>query len=307
MQRLRNERGAVGVVVALLMVPLIGFAAIAIDVSAMWSEHQQLQTGADAGALAIAQDCVHGACGTPSQTAQTLAASNLNSGSSTATITTLTTTKVTVHNSGIHQHWFAPVLGVNQSTVTADATAEWGWPIGGTAVLPLAFSLCEFNAQIGGLASTTEHTILFSKTSGTTCTGPSGNALPGGFGWLTPTAGTCLTVSIINGTVGSSTGNSVPSGCSVAYFQSLQGQTILLPIFDQAGGTGNNGTYHIYGYAAFKITGYFFGGQYKWNAPCTGNDRCVRGYFTRMADLSENFDIGAGSPQLGAAIITLTK
>ena len=64
-QRLRDERGAVGVVVALLMVPLIGFAAIAIDVSAMYAERQQLQTGADAGALAIAQDCAPGACGSP--------------------------------------------------------------------------------------------------------------------------------------------------------------------------------------------------------------------------------------------------
>ena len=52
MQRLRDERGAVAVMVALLMVPLIGFAAIAIDVAAMWSERQQLQNGADAGALA---------------------------------------------------------------------------------------------------------------------------------------------------------------------------------------------------------------------------------------------------------------
>ena len=74
MQRLKDERGAVAVMVALLMVPLIAFAAIAIDVAAMWSERQQLQTAADAGALAIAQDCARGTCGNPAQTAQSLAA-----------------------------------------------------------------------------------------------------------------------------------------------------------------------------------------------------------------------------------------
>ena len=78
MQRLRDERGAVAVMVALLMVPLIAFAAIAIDVAAMWSERQQLQTAADAGALAIAQDCARGACGDPAETAESLAVANVN-------------------------------------------------------------------------------------------------------------------------------------------------------------------------------------------------------------------------------------
>ena len=64
MQRLRkDERGAVAIIVALVMVVLLGFAAIAVDISAMWAEKRQLQNGADAGALAIAQDCAKGACG----------------------------------------------------------------------------------------------------------------------------------------------------------------------------------------------------------------------------------------------------
>ena len=75
MQRLRkDERGAVAIIVALLMVVLIGFAALAVDISAMWAEKRQLQNGADAGALAIAQECAKGACGSPDGTAQTYAA-----------------------------------------------------------------------------------------------------------------------------------------------------------------------------------------------------------------------------------------
>ena len=51
MQRVKDERGAVGVVVAMLMVRMVGFAAISIDAAALWNQRLQLQTGADAGAL----------------------------------------------------------------------------------------------------------------------------------------------------------------------------------------------------------------------------------------------------------------
>jgi len=318
MQRLRNERGAVGVVVALLMVPLTGFAAIAIDVSAMYAERQQLQTGADAGALAVAQDCARGACGSTGQTAQTFAASNLSKASSAATVTSLTASQVSVSNAAIKQHWFAPALGAAPSTViTASATVAWGSPTGGTAVLPLAFSLCEWRKQTGGgmPSGTTATTIYLTKSTesvSTTpdCTGPSGNLVPGGFGWLTTNPGTCKTTSTIGGILHSDPGNSVPSSCSTTDIElvSSQGRTILLPIFDAYYGTGSGATYRMYGYAAFKMTGYHFGGQFSSNpAPCNGNARCISGYFTRFVDISEAFTYGAGGPQLGASIVRLTQ
>ena len=55
-----DERGASAVLVAILLVPLLGFAAIALDVGALYVERGQLQNGADAAALAIAQDCSDG-------------------------------------------------------------------------------------------------------------------------------------------------------------------------------------------------------------------------------------------------------
>jgi Flp pilus assembly protein TadG len=315
MQRLRGDRGAVSVVVALLMVPLLGFAAIAIDVSAMYAERQQLQTGADAGALAIAQDCGRGVCGTPSQTAQGLATDNLNRGVPTATVTSQTASQVTVRNVGVKQHWFAPVLGVDSSTLTASATAAWGSPTGGTAVLPLAFSLCEWRKQTGGgmPSGTTPTTIYLTKSSASDiatpdCTGPSGNLVPGGFGWLTTNAGSCQTTSTIGGILNSDPGNSVPSSCSNALLSGSVGNTVLLPLFDVYAGSGSNATYTIYGYAAFRLTGYHFGGQNSTNpAPCNGEKRCISGYFTKFVDISEAFTYGAGGPQLGASIVRLTK
>jgi hypothetical protein len=313
MQRMRGERGAVGVVVGLLMVPLIGLAAIGIDVSAMYAERQQLQTGADAGALAVAQDCARGACGSTGQTAQTFATSNLNKASSTATVTTLTASQVTVRNAGVKQHWFAPVLGVNSSIISASATVTWGGPTGGT-VLPLAFSLCEWQKQNGSGTpwGTGGEIIYLTKTSPSLitpdCTGPSGNVVPGGFGWVTTTAGTCQTSSIIGAILHNDPGNSVPSGCTTGAFAAMLGHTVLLPLFDAYAGTGSGATYRVYGYAAFVLTGYNFGGQYSSNpAPCNGSARCIEGYFTHFVDISDAFTYGAGTPQLGASVVRLTK
>jgi hypothetical protein len=304
MQRLKDERGAVAVMVALLIIPMIAFAAIAIDVAAMWSERQQLQTAADAGALAIAQDCARGTCGDPAQTAQSLALANVNGEQTTGAVNELTTDHVTVGTSGVKSHWFAPVIGVDQSEISAQATAKWGGPVGG-ATFPLTFSWCEWNHQTGGLESTDEQIIKLSKHSGSDCTGPSGLPLPGGFGWVNPNAGACTEASLIGNILSSDTGNTPPSGCEPNDFDDLLGEVILIPIFDQATGSGAHGEYRVYGYAAFKFTGYYFSGTYKGTKICSGSDRCISGYFTRYVDLNEVLDIGPG-PQLGLSIITLT-
>ncbi len=315
MQRLTDERGAVSVTVALLLVPLIAFAAIAVDVAGLWSDRQQLQTGADAAALAIAQDCARNDCKVPAQTAQQLARANVNDGDATATVTDPTlspsTGRVTVRTGTVRDHWFAPVLGFDASSVAAQATAGWGAPSGGTAILPIAFSWCEFRAQTGGglPSGTTERTIFFTKSSGTSCTGPSNNVVPGGFGWLSVDAGTCRTTSSIGQVLWSDTGENVPSGCTTADFTAVQNRTVLLPLFDQSGGTGSSAWYHLYGYAAFRVTGYHFVGQYSWSAEgsCKGDVRCVQGYFTEFVDLSQAFRYSTTAPRLGASVVSLTS
>src|SRR5688572_17162621 len=56
-QRFGNEDGAVLVFVALILVVVIGFGAIAVDAGALYQEHRELQNAADAAALAVAQSC----------------------------------------------------------------------------------------------------------------------------------------------------------------------------------------------------------------------------------------------------------
>lgn len=315
MQRLNDDRGAIAVLVALLMVPLIGFAAISIDVAATFSERQQLQTGADAAALAIAQDCARSTSyqcgGPPLVTANHFAVLNSNDGEAVARLDTVPTPssgRVTVTNSGVREHWFAPVLGIDTTDILTTARAGWGAPTGGTAGLPLVFSWCEFKFQTGGglPSGTTQHTIKLPKKSETGCNGPSGNPVPGGFGWVDQDDDDellCNVTSRIGERLSSDPGKNVP--CTAAQLAALRNATVMLPIFDEAGGTGTNAWYKVHGYAAFRITGYFFGASYSWNAPCSQPDHCIRGYFTQFVDSSNDLEYSPTAPKLGAMVVGL--
>jgi hypothetical protein len=209
------------------------------------------------------------------------------------------------------EHWFAPVIGHDSTRVSATATVGWGGPSGGTAVLPLTFSWCEFEQQThGGLPSgELVRTIYFTKTSQTTgCTGPSNLQVPGGFAYLDTDPGACAATTGIHGQWFSKTGNSVPSVCAESDFAGWLGRTVLLPLFEESGSSGNNAWYRVYGYAAFRLTGYHLGGQYSSTpTPCGGNDRCVAGYFTRFVELSDAWNYSPDAPQLGSSILRLIR
>ena len=80
-----DERGVVGLVVGMLLgTVLLGLSALVIDVGQLYEERAQLQSGADAAALAVAKLCIDSTC-TPSSalsTAQTYANDNASDGSS---------------------------------------------------------------------------------------------------------------------------------------------------------------------------------------------------------------------------------
>jgi Flp pilus assembly protein TadG len=308
-RRFRAERGAAAVVLSLLMVPVLAFAAVAVDVGALYAERARLQIAADAAALAVAQDCARGACGDMVATASAMVTANDGDADAAPPVLHSNPLSVTVRGSTPVQHWFAPAIGYDATAVSASATVAWGAPGAGTAVLPLTFSICSFSKQVGGLSGTTPATILFTKTADDGCTGPSGNAVPGGFAYLDTDPGKCQATSARNERSTSSTGNSVPSVCTSADFSAWLGRVVLLPLYDAAGSTGTNAWYHVYGYAAFKLTGYQLGSsQYKTSPqPCSGNERCVAGHFVRYVDLSERFTYTSDGPVLGASILRLIR
>jgi hypothetical protein len=111
---------------------------------------------------------------------------------------------------------------------------------------------------------------------------------------------------MLSQTLATSAGNAVPASCTPQDFLALQDRTVLLPIFDQTYEQGSNAFYRVWGYAAFRITGYYFAdAKYRWNSNCTGNDRCIHGYFTRFVDTSDAFTYGAPAPDLGGYVAKL--
>lgn len=316
-----SERGAVSVIVAFAMVALIGCAAIAIDVGALYSERAQLQSAADAAALAVAQDCSQTRnCTNPAlklSAAQDMANANSNDGASAVssltyptsnTVTVQTATKDGKTGAGFLALTFAPVLGIKTDTVSATATARWGSPARGQAVLPLAFAPCNFKLN-GAIQVISRH----GDTGGTSCssTSPSGQILPGGFGWLATPAGVCnAAVDIaVNAIMTSNTGVSLPDGCA-AVLTATANKTVLLPVYSDTGGSGSGGFYKITGWAAFKLLGWNFPGfSYQNNAysgaTCKGDCKGIIGQFISFVSLDDTFT-GTG-PDLGANIVTLSK
>jgi Flp pilus assembly protein TadG len=310
--RVSDERGATAVVFALILIPVLGFAALAVDIGSLYAERARLQVAADAAAIAVAQDCSRGSCGDMLATARAMVAANDGDASAAQPQLSSAPLSVTVTGRTPVRHWFAPVIGHDATGVSATATVGWGSPSEGPAVLPLAFSWCAFNNQThGGLPSgTTLQVLNLTKTDGATeCHPPSGNDIPGGFGFVTSDAGQrCRATSGIGAVLRVDTGQSPSSGCAPADFASYLDKTVLLPIYDQAGGTGSGGWYRVYGYAAFTLKGYAFTGQFKSDpAPCNGSTRCVSGYFTRFVELGDAWKYSPTAPSLGASVLRLIR
>lgn len=328
----RRDHGATIIFVALTMVALMGFTALGVDGGALWSDHKQLQNGADAGALAIAQACADGNCGDYATAANQYAISNKLDTNASGVVTNLDTGagSVTVQDTSTRQLWFAPVIGINTETIRASATATWG-PKSAGVFLPLAFSLCAFWLQSGTIIgdpipSGTQMSLYLKSGSSmataisadpTQClanTNAAHNEVAGGFGWLVPdgSGGTC-TVTVSDGSwVASSTGASAP--CS--FGTSLQNQVVQIPIFDQCTSSsngcagGSNAQYHIYAIASFLVTGYCFPPAY-WpstlscNSGMGSNGARIVGVFQTFT--SADSITGPGGPALGANQVTLTK
>ena len=153
-QSREKERGAAGVLVALMMLVLIGAGAMAVDVGQIYAERAQLQNAADAGALSAAQQCHKaGTCSVSQATtwAQALAGPNSNDGASDVASVDLSVPKqvtvVTTTRNGTNAFltkMFANALNAPPVTVGAHATASF-FPPGSGSGFPLALSNNCFN------------------------------------------------------------------------------------------------------------------------------------------------------------------
>lgn len=340
-----DDRGAVLVLVAVMMTALLGFGAIVIDVGRIKVERRELQNGSDAAALAVAQDCAAGNCLDEFAVADEYADLNAEDDASavddvcgegpglTACVGfdagdfpgwVRVDTSTETPDGGVEIDFvLAPVIGsLAGSTRHASAVAAWG-PVGSAIASPLTVSQCEFQARGGDITAGTFPTgsaiFYFHSVGGprsqdvaARCTAsPSGQDLPGGFGWLAGSSMCQITLSA-DGWVSGDPGNNVPQGCDLT---SWRNRELIIAIFDAERGTGG-GEYHLVGFLGLIITGYRFqsaGPASRWptgfscpppaGVPGNGNNiSCIRGEFSRFTTSIGDFGDG---PDLGGRVIRM--
>lgn len=196
------------------------------------------------------------------------------------------TVGVTVNSSRTWSPYFLGIAGIGSWTASAQATARGGYAAGGpgTGVFPAGIAEAFFDGRTpcSGPVSSDPNDPCYPAhmTPGTL-------NVPGGFGWLkfgcdgyglgqVPPANIggcdpskpflqkqigppgnsygCCTAVGLGGPdkIGSLPGNKASADCSWY----IDHQTIVtVPVWDVAGGTGNNAWYHIVGFTGFQITG----------------------------------------------------
>jgi hypothetical protein len=170
--------------------------------------------------------------------------------------------------------------------------------------------------------------VVYTKNNPANCSTWNGHSAPGGF-YSINEGGPCTANSTVGGWVHATTGNSSPcSGMTMPDGSSIKGKVIHLPVFDCLYNTpttitgstdctgsspkasGSNVYYHIMGYAAFYVTGWYFSSDSQPSiksgaTPCSGGDRCLSGWF--LKDLVSEGDIQGsnpgGPPNLGLTVI----
>jgi len=143
---LRHENGQVLIYVALGMVVLLGFVALAIDVGYVYGERRRMQNAADAGALAGAHElCLGNGAGAAVATARDYA--TRNGAQSVVPLVDLSHFTVTVPVSETVSLRIAPVIGISTMIVPASAAAQCGQTCSGTGLWPVAFKLGMWNSM----------------------------------------------------------------------------------------------------------------------------------------------------------------
>jgi hypothetical protein len=314
-----DERGAIVVIVAAFSVVLVTMAALVVDVGSILDEKRQLQNGADAAALGVAQligqTCPTGPCtaATLTTTARDLAQENARDRATTIDgVTTdfvrqrvtVTTSTRTPAGGTILPYWFGQtVTHTPGRSVAASAVASWSG-LRRASVIPLALSKCEFTRATSGGTVFNVATVVLFHTRAATCTSTNGLDVPGGFGWLADENDSNTTDCNVTPTIEDSVRDDsglpgTPHACDLS---TLLDTDILLPIYDALVGSGSNGRYHIYGFAMLHMTGYrFTPSQTRGTGLCSTPDTCVSGQFVRFVAAGEY-----GGPNLGNRVALLS-
>ena len=255
-QRPNCDDGSIVVLTAVMLVPLMLALAIVADSGRVWSDRTALQNAVEVTAAKAASTWIRTNTVCPASVTSFLTVDNATPTSSTCTTTgNWREGTITVSATDASPLYFSALLGRSSSTITASTTVKVGGTASLVGVWPIG--LCENQPAIvawknSGFSLTTQYTITLQ--SGTNfCTGSAG----GNWGLLDFNGGSNPTSEardwVQNGyqsalDAGSIVGGN-PGGISNNIgINTMIGKTVLVPLFNQATGTGNNANYRISGF-----------------------------------------------------------
>ena len=299
----KRENGQAMVMTVLFLTALLGAGALVLDVGSWFREKRQLQSTADAAALAGAQALP----GSPSsatafalQYAQTngrpIATNDITISSDMSANDT-----IAVQAKSVAPGFFSKLFGIDSVNVGADAAARAALAAQALYVAPMVVRKSHPLLSGAGCPCFKQQTTLDYDPMGA----------PGAFGMLNLEGG--------GGTVGTSAEGEwilrgfdkyLPLGTyqsdpgakfSASEIQGALddriGTVLLFPVFDTLTGTGQNAQYNIIGWVGFYLTGY----------DVHGNQATLTGYFTRYIAKGIQAASGTTEPDFGVRIIQLVN
>jgi hypothetical protein len=297
---LQRERGQAAVLTVIALTVLLGMTAMVLDVGSWFREHRQMQTAADASALAGAQALPFDV-DQAKAFADDYAARNGGDGTNEVTVSSShgPNDTITVKASKDAPGFFAKVFGIDSVHVSASASARSESPVQALHVAPMVVSEKHPLLAGSGCPCFKQQTTLNFDPMGA----------PGAFGMLN--------LDGQNGTVGTSDeANWILDGFSKylplgkyrsdpgAKFSSQEvqgaldirtGTVLLFPVFRTLEGTGQQAVYDIIGWVGFYVESY----------EIHGNNATIKGYFTRFIAEGIQSASGTNQPQFGVYSIQL--
>lgn len=273
--RMNRESGQALVLIVVLLLGLLAMLALVVDGGNLYLQRRSVQNAADAGAMAGARVLAYnGTAANARAAAQEYAVARNQADRCDVIIDGARVTVVAYKDVAMT---FGRVVGLQQVTVSAQATAKWA-PIselGGLAPL----SIREFNYQFG-----VPYTIWDDETD----RDPTSGHISGSYrGWLNlpcvypqscgAAGANSLKSWMVNGYQGKTrvdTWIAGDGGVKAAVIQQAQvGQVLKIAVFDRIEAKySTQPYYHVVKFAAFKVT----------NVYATGNPKGIKGTFEYM-------------------------
>ncbi|TJX14163.1 hypothetical protein E9840_06720 [Tissierella creatinini] len=142
--KFKNRDGVVLPLVALLMVVLLGFAALAVDAGSMYLDRREMTTAADAGALAGAKELSDSNGSNVAKAKQIATEVSEQNGADVGEVEADVKTVggmqvIEVRVNKTKDTYFAKIFGINSTSVGARSVATWGYvkDFSGGSIMPL--------------------------------------------------------------------------------------------------------------------------------------------------------------------------